>query len=109
MKIKRKGEDADEIKRISSLVQAYQTYQQLLIENYINTSIIDYKTLSNVVESADKSRFIDIFEKRVYEEDINEIVLIKDTNNTKRYINIVAKRWESSIYGDEYIIGIFKM
>lgn len=71
-------------------------------------SIIDYKTLSNVVESADKSRFIDIFEKRVYEEDINEIVLIKDTNNTKRYINIVAKRWESSIYGDEYIIGIFQ-
>jgi len=71
-------------------------------------SIIDYKTLSNVVESADKSRFIDIFEKRVYEEDINEIVVIKDTNNTKIYINIVAKRWESSIYGDEYIIGIFQ-
>jgi len=71
-------------------------------------SLIDYKTLSNVVEDTDKSRFLDIFEKRVYEEDINEVVVLKDTNNTKTYINIIAKRWESSIYGNEHVIGIFQ-
>lgn len=70
---------------------------------------IDYKIFLDVVKSEDKDKFIDIFEHKIYKEKVvDEVISIRNKNKKYRYIHIVAKRWKSSICGNNHIIGLFQ-
>ena len=70
---------------------------------------IDYKTFSNFVKEEDKVKFLEIFEKLIFQENkIDEVISIVGKNNKDLYIHIAAKRWESSACGSKHITGLFQ-
>lgn len=70
---------------------------------------IDYKTFSQLVKEKDRDKFLNIFEKSIYNDDkIDEVVRIDTPLNKDIYIHIVAKMWKSSICGNKHIIGLFQ-
>jgi len=69
----------------------------------------DYNSFLKIVKDKDKNKFLDIFSKRIFEENsIDETISIKNTNGHYIYIHIVAKRWKSSVCGENHIIGLFQ-
>lgn len=72
-------------------------------------SKVDYKEFEKIVKLEDKENFINIFEHRIYkDESIDEIVSIKNNGDRYTYIHIVAKKWKSSICGNNHVIGLFQ-
>ncbi len=70
---------------------------------------IDYKEIVPLIKDEDKTKFLEIFETRVFNEDrIDEIIAINNPDNEYSYIHIVAQRWDSSIYGSKHVVGIFQ-
>jgi len=70
---------------------------------------VDYKSFATIVKDIDKEKFIEIFSKRIYEDEhIDEVISIKNNNSNYIYIHIVAKKWKSSICGNNHVIGLFQ-
>ena len=68
-----------------------------------------YIEFAEMVNNVDKDKFIEIFKTRVFEEEsIDEVISIKSKENQNIFIHIVAKRWKSSICGNNHIIGLFQ-
>ena len=74
-----------------------------------NENRVDYKELSQRVKIEDQEKFIDIFQYRIFkDENIDEIVSIRNKENRFIYIHVVAKKWKSSVCGSNHIIGLFQ-
>jgi len=74
-----------------------------------DTDFKDYKTFASKVKNTDKIRFLDIFERRVFEDEkIDEVVIINNQNSKDTYIHIITKRWTSSACGTNHVIGLFQ-
>jgi len=70
---------------------------------------VTYKQFAELVKSEDKDKFIEIFEYKIYDyENVDEVVSIKNKDNKYIYIHIIAKKWKSSICGNNHIIGLFQ-
>ncbi|MEA3373572.1 MAG: diguanylate cyclase [Campylobacterota bacterium] len=70
---------------------------------------IGYETFAKMVYDEDRPLFLDIFEKRIFEEDeIDELLAIKTAKSEILYMRIAAKRWESSVCGRSHAIGLFQ-
>jgi len=70
---------------------------------------VDYKVFSNFIKGKDKIKFLEIFEKSIYDNnEIDEVISIVDKNNKNLYIHIAAKKWKSSACGSSHIIGLFQ-
>ena len=70
---------------------------------------VTYEIFSDFVIESDRERFKSIFTKLVYKEDvIDEMVGIDTVNKQRRYIHILAKKWESVVCESENIIGLFQ-
>jgi diguanylate cyclase (GGDEF)-like protein len=75
----------------------------------IETSSSNYMSFADVVVLEDRKKFIDIFEKRAFQEDaIDEIIAIKNSLEKRIYLHIITKQWVSSVCGDKHVIGIFQ-
>jgi len=74
-----------------------------------NSEHIEYINFIHVIEEEDKKKFIDIFERRVFEENfIDEIISIRNSLGNQIYIHIITKQWVSSVCGDRHVIGVFQ-
>ncbi len=70
--------------------------------------VYSYKQLENVVNVEYKVKFLEIFEKRVFEDNsIDEVISINKGSKTI-YLRVAAKRWKSSVCGKWHLIGIFQ-
>jgi len=69
----------------------------------------DYKVLSTMIIEEDRNKFLDIFERRIFnQDDIDEIVMIQNQNHKRKYLRIATSRCKSLEYGDKYIVGMFQ-
>jgi len=70
---------------------------------------LDYKLLSSMVIDEDKSKFLYIFERKIFEKDvIDEVIIIKNKKHEQKYLRIATSKWKSSVYGDMYVVGMFQ-
>jgi len=77
--------------------------------NLSDETDVNYKMFSSIVQEEDKTRFLKIFEERIYTQElIDEIIVIKNSRNKSIYIHVLAKRWKSSACGTNHIIGLFQ-
>lgn len=75
----------------------------------LNGESIEYIDFLTYIKEEDKSKFLEIFQERVYvEKSINEVVAIKNSHQNILYIHIVAKKWESSACGTYHVTGLFQ-
>jgi len=74
---------------------------------------ITYKTFAELIIDEDKIKFLNIFERRIYiDQHIDEIIIMKknnnNNNNQKKYLHLIAKKWESLVCGTQHVIGLFQ-
>ncbi len=70
---------------------------------------VNYKRFSDSVKKEDKAKFLEVFEKLVFEKkEIDEVVSIEGVDNKIFYIHIAAKKWKSSACGSNHITGLFQ-
>ena len=83
--------------------------QQLFNLSSDGSDHVDYKIFSNIVQEEDREKFLEIFKSRVFKEDeIDEVIAIKNTKNENIYVHLAAKKWESSTCGNKHVIGLFQ-
>ena len=70
---------------------------------------VTYIDFLDKIQEEDKEKFINIFEKKIYEEEsVDEIIVLQFENLKDRYIHVVAKQWESPVCGNNHIVGMFQ-
>jgi len=76
---------------------------------HFSSETIEYKDFLKYIHKEEHAKFLDIFQKRIYEDKkINEVIAIQNSSHELSYIHIVARAWDSSVCGTHHLLGLFQ-